>query len=514
MKRIIYLFWGVVLWGMTSCYDDKGSYDYHAINELEFENVKDLYEVLVNVDTLKIDPVIKMTDADYKDAERFQYVWVFTSGLNVKDTISRERVLNYPVTLEPKEYILYLKVKDLKTGVQWKKKTTVKVGTAYSKGIMLIGEDENGYADAQMISMGGIDTVIYKNLLKNSGLPQLTGPISFFHTGAIGEKYRQIWVFTESGSYYLNRMTYQGSPADVFENMLTIKYDEPIVPIAFAPELAGPNGNTADNGGNRAFVSSNGYLFFGHSLINGNFYAFPVNCLKENLDKCYSCSKYLFYSLNSLSNLVWFSEENGQFYKVGMGANYSDPITQKVSDLFNWAPGGEEKGRKLIYGENTWNEVGKDGRTYSFALMKVNGRAYIYKFDPYNMNATSSYQVLANVSDELLSADFYAFSSERTLLFYVKDKMLYAYNYDPGYEKRESISLGTTDEVTMIKFDLTVGKGKPVPLFIATYNSKDGGVLQRYSVGNDPDKVELKADPTAVWKGLTKVKNMCWRAIL
>ena len=33
-------------------------------------------------------------------------------------------------------------------------------------------------------------------------------------------------------------------------------------------------------------------------------------------------------------------------------------------------------------------------------------------------------------------------------------------------------------------------------------------------VGNNPDKVELKADPTAVWKGLTKVKNMSWRAVL
>ena len=27
-------------------------------------------------------------------------------------------------------------------------------------------------------------------------------------------------------------------------------------------------------------------------------------------------------------------------------------------------------------------------------------------------------------------------------------------------------------------------------------------------------KVIEKADPTAVWKGLTKVKNMSWRAVL
>ena len=51
-------------------------------------------------------------------------------------------------------------------------------------------------------------------------------------------------------------------------------------------------------------------------------------------------------------------------------------------------------------------------------------------------------------------------------------------------------------------------------LFIATYNTAEGGTLRKYYVGNNPDKVELKADPTAVWKGLTKVKNMSWRAVL
>lgn len=494
---------------MVSCYDDKGNYDYHDINEITFENIDSIYNLLVNVDTLKIDPVLKMSDGDYRDTERFQYIWSFALDMNTKDTISTERVLNYPITLEPKDYNLYLKVKDLKTEVQWWKKIIVRVGTAFSKGLMLIGEDENGYVDGQMISMGGVDTVLYKDLFKNNGLPQLRGPISFFHTGAIGEDYRQVWVFSESGSYYLNRQTLQGSETDVFENMLTITYDEPIIPVTFAPELVGPDGKTADNGGPRAFVSSNGYLFYGHSLINGNFYAYPTNCLEEDLDKCYFASRYLFYSLNSLNSLIWFSEENGTFYKGGVGYAYSEPITQKDSDKFNWAPEDEESDRELIYGENTWNEVGKDGRTYSFALMKVNGKAFIYKFDPYNCTATDSYEVSSEATNDILNADFYTFSSERTLLFYVINGKLYAYDYNPGYEKKEEISLGTTDEITMIKFDLTAGQGKSIPLFIATYNSMDGGRLQKYYVGDNPDKVEIKPDAKSVWTGLTESKEIC-----
>ena len=95
----------------------------------------------------------------------------------------------------------------------------------------------------------------------------------------------------------------------------------------------------------------------------------------------------------------------------------------------------------------------------------------------------------------------------------VKNNVLYAYNYDKGNERVETIPLETTDQITMLKFDLTMEPMKDA-LFIATYNTAEGGTLRKYYVGNNPDKVELKADPTAVWKGLTKVKNMSWRAVL
>ena len=76
-----------------------------------------------------------------------------------------------------------------------------------------------------------------------------------------------------------------------------------------------------------------------------------------------------------------------------------------------------------------------------------------------------------------------------------------------------SIPLETTGEITMIKFDLTM-EPKADALWIATYNSQDGGTLQKYYVGNNPDVVELNADPDAVYTGLNKIRNMSWRAKL
>ena len=224
MKRIICICWGIILLGVVSCYDDKGNYNYHDINEVSFGEVDSVRNVLLNIDTLKIDALIHMSNGDETDLGRFQYVWVVApqNNSNLKDTISTERVLNYFVTLSPNTYDLYLKVWDQQTDVHWKKRFIITVGTPYSRGIMLIGEDMNGDANAQMISMAGVDTVLSKDILKNSGLPSLRGPIAFFHTGQQGEDYRQVWVLSETGSYYLDRETLKGSESNVFENTVNL----------------------------------------------------------------------------------------------------------------------------------------------------------------------------------------------------------------------------------------------------------------------------------------------------
>ena len=464
MKQILYILLGIMLLSIVSCYDDEGNYDYHDINEVTFGEINTMYNVLLNIDTLKIDvgDFVEMSQGDLTDTDRFEYLWVIfsPSDSHVKDTISTDRVLSYPVTLAPGTYNLYLKIRDRVTEVQWKKQFTVTVGTPYSRGILLMGEDANGNADAQMISMAGIDTLILKDILKNSGLPTLHGPVSFLHTGKQGEDYRQIWVLTESGSYYLDRETLQGSESNVFDNFLLESYNEPMIPVTIVPQPSDIDGKVESQ---RAVVCSNGKLFY-----------------------------------TSLSILAY-----------GM---YSFPLEQKSTDAFPWDQKGT--GRTLIYGENTWNEAKAwvcDGN--SFALMGDGTNAYIYKFYVNNMEAKSMYEITSNVASDILTADFYAFSSTRSVLFYVKNNVLYAYNYDKGNERVETIPLETTDQITMLKFDLTMEPMKDA-LFIATYNTAEGGTLRKYYVGNNPDKVELKADPTAVWKGLTKVKNMSWRAVL
>ena len=514
MRQILYICLGIILLSIVSCYDDKGNYDYHDINEVIFGDIETAHNVLLNIDTLKINgkDFVKMSQGDLTDTDRFEYLWVVFSPSNsrVKDTISTDLELYYPVTLAPGTYNLYLKIRDRVTEVQWKKQFTVTVGTPYSRGILLIGEDMNGNADAQMISMAGVDTLILKDILKNSGLPALQDPVAFLHTGNQGEDYMQVWVLSESGSYYLDRETLQGSEAAVFENFLSDSYDEPMVPVVIAPEQSDRSGKVA---GQRVVVCINGRLFYTYLAFSSGMYSYSLNYLQNDMDKFIPASRYIFYGIQSFNKFIWYSEETDRFYTVDNFLNYySDTLVQKPTDAFPWDQ--KSTGRKLIYGENTWNEAQawvSDGN--SFALMGDGNHAFIYKFNVNKLEAQSMYEIASNVASDILTADFYAFSSTRSVLFYVKNNVLYAYNYDKGNERVETIPLETTDQITMLKFDLTMEPMKDA-LFIATYNTAEGGTLRKYYVGNNPDKVELKADPTAVWKGLTKVKNMSWRAVL
>ena len=117
MKQILYILLGIMLLSIVSCYDDEGNYDYHDINEVTFGEINTMYNVLLNIDTLKIDvgDFVEMSQGDLTDTDRFEYLWVIfsPSDSHVKDTISTDRVLSYPVTLAPGTYNLYLKIRDI-----------------------------------------------------------------------------------------------------------------------------------------------------------------------------------------------------------------------------------------------------------------------------------------------------------------------------------------------------------------------------------------------------------------
>lgn len=519
MKIYYYIQTTLCLILASACSKDLGNYEYHDINELGIQGVSDNYAVRTELDTLRITPIISAT-IDESDPSRYNYIWILrrTSPLPIiVDTIGRDKDLEYPVILDPTPYDLFYRVLDKKTGVTWVANTKITVGTAYSRGLLIMGEDEQGFAEAEMLSMLP-DTLHMKNILSNSGLPPLRDPVSFMHTGG-PENYMKLWAMTKTGSYYLNRATMETTVNNNFSRLLFFSEDispESLHPVVIAPQIrseAGLIGTTTY----RAFVTVGGDIFAGAPVImGGDYYNNPVNRVATNPGVRLPAAPYLLYPINSMGSFIWYDQQNNRFLNF---TNFVGTTSELLPDhedededdyIFPW---NQPEGRTLVYAENTRNTDGGSTNGNSFAIMKdADNTHHVYKFYANRANAAKrAAYVISSVATDFDKADFYAFSSNRSVIFYSVGNKLYAYDYNPGFEKIYTFpEIG--DQITMLKFDTQIDHATN-SLYIATYNSETRGTLRRYRVGTNPNLVELLLQENSTWTDMIKIKDINWRAV-
>lgn len=129
----------------SSCYDDKGNYDYNPINELEISGIEKEY-MCEKWDTLKIpEPVITSTQAGMP---AIKYCW----EVNGKK-VGQQPALQYIVSDKAeRDYKCRLIVSDTVMHVEYYKTFKLKVFTPYSEGLMVLTD----YDHQPMVSFLGI----------------------------------------------------------------------------------------------------------------------------------------------------------------------------------------------------------------------------------------------------------------------------------------------------------------------------------------------------------------------
>jgi len=500
---------GIVL----SCAKDLGNYDYQDINEITITDIDNNYSRLTTIDTLKINPKIELTE-NITDPNRLEYIWVIKQGNNVIDTAGKEKDLKYHIKLPPNNYVIQLRIQDRTTKVTWTKKANLAIGTQYSKGLYLIGENADGNAELDLISMVR-DTFVVHNILQENGLPTLKGPFLAQHTGG-NEATIKMWISTNTGAYYVDRVTLKGNPNNTFGRLVytTDNIDKgKEFPLILAPQIISSNGNNG-NVYNRVILTNTGNIYANSLWGAPDFYANPINRLKDSFNTLIKSAPYLFYSIGSLNSILWYDANKNRFLNfTSLGFNTSsETLPDAGTDPFPWNQ--EATGRKLIYGENTRNSDGGSAQGNSFAILKdANNTCFVYKFYANGGSPSKkSMYTIKPIATDFDKADHYAFSSIRTVIFYAVGNKLYAYDYNPGNEKLYQFSTIGNDPISMLKFDTQIDPNTN-SLYIATYNSATKGTLRRFTVGNNPDNVEIQAVNKAIWNGLVKVKNFSWRAV-
>lgn len=170
IRKLIYILIAALL--CASCANDLGNYDYRDLTEPEITGVESDLAVLTFA-RLQLTPEL---GGDFPD-DRYSFEWRALSQ-NDRPTVTelaRTRDLDYEVTLAPGAYTLMFKVIENASGVYWQQSYNLQVSEATSEGWMVLcadGADDRARLD--MVSK--VTGQTYTDVLKNNGMPLLTGP--------------------------------------------------------------------------------------------------------------------------------------------------------------------------------------------------------------------------------------------------------------------------------------------------------------------------------------------------
>lgn len=520
MKKIFYIF--TLLLSLVSCFDDKGNYDYNPINEWVingFGNRDTTLNVLYMVDTLRINAGLECTlDKTVLD-EDYTWRWELENKQGLKrQVVANTRQLELPMNMTPGSYQLHLRVKDNKTGIVQSVSEPLNVAQTYSKGLLVLGDRENGDVQLDMIAMieSRGDTVILKDMLKDTEIPQMKYGKFVFHTGKNNQPQNiRVWVMSETGAYYLNSTTMTGDASNNFSNMFYTSLDVPedAFPVECFPRISigGEQGTT--NGFVRGFRLNDGSLVFTNSYIT-ELYGNPINHLinKKELLNLYPG---VMYAVRYMKAIMVYDMDNERFLGVNRpdAELYLSVLRDMPGDPF---PFDQKKlGRTLVHMDNTRNPINAD-RGRSYTLMKNNSGGYfIYCFYvsdrvTNNMGLKIGYwRVRADIIKEIDKAERFIFSSTRPAFYYLVGSKVYCYNFNINNESCEVVADFGSDEVTWwdadfwteITFD---------HFWVATYNPETGGTLTKYKEPDDQNEFKWEKTSTS-WSGFPKIKSVAWR---
>ncbi len=159
--------------GLTSCYDDKGNYNYIDLDEVVIDTtgcgILEAYSI-GRYDTIAIEPNILYNGQRANDSDDFplDYIWTLytaattSSGTIVLDTLGYAPKLETEITSVAGTYQLQLTVTHRETGVQTYFRVSCLVEESITAGWMLIYEraDQPGTSDVGLV----VNTLVKKNI--------------------------------------------------------------------------------------------------------------------------------------------------------------------------------------------------------------------------------------------------------------------------------------------------------------------------------------------------------------
>lgn len=145
MKKRYLLYTLLIAMVLPACYDDLGNYDYHEINEIEVDSIRNSYSIDVD-DSLCIVPIIR--GSQYSDTSRFNYTWEMG-----RETLGNSHDLKIIVNMVPGYKFARYIVQDKETGVKKYYTFNVNVSSSTAGDLLMILSKYQGKAELSYLRL-------------------------------------------------------------------------------------------------------------------------------------------------------------------------------------------------------------------------------------------------------------------------------------------------------------------------------------------------------------------------
>lgn len=519
MKKSLYFIVPFFVMGsmISSCVDDKGSYDLSPINEVEISNIdeEDGYTVFLSGGELIIEPEVKGTMAEVNDPDRYTYRWYIsilenmTSGATRVIELGNERVLHYkPENISPGTYTLYFEVADKNTGLKFLKETSVLIQSKTMSGFLVLGEKSDGSVKMDMIAtIYKQDTILIEDVFVD---PNIKKPENLLFIGASRYGSNQNMWLTAADEVY--SMT-SGSNINILE---TNTFDKKLLttfdikrPAKILDMYPRPVGSSSRGNSYRGYITED--AIFEASLMGGEqLFGNPINRydgLSTELFKPYPLAFTKNGYMSSFSLNVMFYDMDRQAFVVPNSSSassvaYCKELKDNSGDVFNWNQGNTT--RELVFAQNGNN-------SNSYALFKdAENNWNVFVFSVTSVVApkkVGAYAIDLSVATNFDKADIYAFSSDETEILYTVGSQLWGYDY----ARNKAVMLKDyNNEIIYLVQDVNSTTSK-CDFIIATSNGDYKSQLSKFYLIPNPDDIAIEEDENLMWNINSRIKAIEWK---
>lgn len=533
-RLLILAAWSLLF--LASCYEDKGNYDYHALEVVRIDTVDAGFQpeyAIMRFDVLRLEPNIYFEGKLVTDESKapLDYLWTIfsaTSGSGasaVIDTIGRERILDTAITRTGGNYYVQLVVTNRHDGIRQFFRIPVAVSEVFDGGWMVFYEraDQPGYSDLALIYNEWTKLNVnynryYTNLYETTNGEPLKGhPIRCF----------DIAVSLASGNNYVGLCTdytLVGVSENGIEKALDFNDFFHEAPATMRPTWYGEHGSGVMSGQSSEVLINNNTIYtntYSFSATEGRNTRFGVAKFADNIGELAAWNAEVPNTLNY--GIVVYDQTHHRFRYAGYNSAQLEYFGEQSSSAAAFDV--NNTGMTLLMGD--WGKgtsMGVGLRPYDYLIMAQGDSRYLAvanfsSSNPDDNNIGVGLYPMDDLCPDVINATSMAASHVGNFIYYAAGDKLYNFAYDSQLPATVAWTAPEGEEVTCVRimkyYHGTIYGYGMVPtsdnlVHIATWNpDTQEGHLYEYLI--NPASGILDTDECYDYPIPGKVKDMAWK---